>query len=131
MSNSYVAWLVYRGKFPGPLFLLQSGAPLTRTRLVKELRTVLSELGLEAELFSGHSFRKGAATTAAARGISDSQIKVLGRWRSSAFQRYIHPSRNQVASLAARLSQNFDTGVDRANTVEHQGDPPLGPNRQP
>ena len=61
-----LSWLVYRGKSSGPLFLLQSGAPLTRTRLVTELRKVLSDLGLEAEHFSGHSFRKGAATTAAA-----------------------------------------------------------------
>ena len=103
-----LSWLVYRGKSSGPLFLLQSGAPLTRTRLVTELRKVLSDLGLEAEHFSGHSFRKGAATTAAARGIPDSQIKILGRWKSSAFQRYLHPSDGHVANLAARLSQDAD-----------------------
>ena len=103
-----LSWLVYRGKSSGPLFLLQSGAPLTRTRLVTELRKVLSDLGLEAEHFSGHSFRKGAATTAAARGIPDSQIKILGRWKSSAFQRYLQPSDGHVANLAARLSQDAD-----------------------
>ena len=48
---------------------------LTRARLVTKIRKALSHLGLEAKHFSGHSFRKGIATTAAAQGISDSHIK--------------------------------------------------------
>ena len=100
-----LSWLVHRGNSPGPLFRLQSGAPLTRPRLVIELRKVLGEVGLEAEHFSGHSFRKGAATTAAALGIPDSQIKLLGRWKSTAFQRYLHPAESHLANLAAQLSQ--------------------------
>ena len=101
-----LSWLIYRGKSSSPLFMLQSGAPLTRARLVNELRKVLADLGLEAELFSGHSFWRGAAMTAAARGIPDSQIKILGRWKSSAFQHYLQPSDGHVAHLAARLSQS-------------------------
>ena len=100
-----LSWLVYRGPSPGPLFLTQSGAPLARPSLVTELRGALSKLGLEADQYSGHSFRKGAATTAAAQGIPDSQIKLLGRRKSSAFQRYLHPSTSDMASLAARLSK--------------------------
>ena len=99
-----LSWLVYRGGSPGPLFLFQSGASLTRARLVTELRKVLSDVGLEAENFSGHSFRKGAATTAAAHGVPDSQIKILGRWKSSAFHVYLEPSGPQLANVAARLS---------------------------
>ena len=69
-----LSWLVYRGQAPGPLFFMQSGTPLTRPRLVTELRGVLRELGLEAEHFSGHSFQKRASTTAATQGVADSQI---------------------------------------------------------
>lgn len=105
-----LTWLVYRGNSPGPLFLLQSGALLTRARLVTELRKALSDIGLEAEHFSGHSFRKGAATTAAAHGIPDSQIKILGRWKSAAFQVYLKPSGAQMANVAARLSQPSTRG---------------------
>lgn len=100
-----LTWLVYRGNFPGPLFLFQSGAHLTRARLVEELRKAMERTGLEPNQFSGHSFRIGAATAAAARGIPDSQIKLLGRWKSAAFQLYLKPSGTQMAQLASRLSQ--------------------------
>ena len=76
-SNRAVGVAGVQRKFKIP-WLLQSGAPLTHTRLVKVLITVLSELGLEVELFLDHSFRKSATTMAAARDIFNSQIKVLG-----------------------------------------------------
>ena len=52
---------------------------------------------------SGHSFRIGAATTAALRGVEDSVIKMLGRWESSAYQRYLRTPRKSLAALSARL----------------------------
>ena len=36
-----------------------------------------------------HSFRIGAATWAAAKGFTDTQIRQLGRWKSNAFLNYI------------------------------------------
>ena len=46
--------------------------------------------------YSGHSFRAGAATTAAKAGVEDSVIKALGRWESSAYLIYMRlPERPQ------------------------------------
>ena len=45
--------------------------------------------GLNPARYKGHSFRIGAASHAADRGLSDAQIRVLGRWKSNAFHRYI------------------------------------------
>ena len=42
--------------------------------------------------FSGHSFRRGAATSALAAGISRSDIMLMGRWKSDAIDRYFSSS---------------------------------------
>ncbi len=53
------------------MFRYQDGRYLTRQRLVTELRQVLDKAGLYQSKYCGHSFRIGAATTAAERGIED------------------------------------------------------------
>ena len=87
-----LAYLAVRRQVPGPLYIYEDGIPLSRPRLVQELRNALSVTGASSSQYSGYSFRFGAATTAAEAGFSDSLIKTLGRWRSSAFQRYIRTS---------------------------------------
>ena len=73
---------------------------MTRERLVSCIRRALSDAGIG---YSGHSFRIGAATTAALAGIEDSTIKMLGRWESSAYQRYLRTPRETLAAVSARL----------------------------
>ena len=90
-------WLVQRGNAPGPLVSFASRAPLTRPQLVASLRAAISAVGGVASDFSGHSFRSGAATTATQLNIPDSQIQLLGRWKSNAFQRYIKPPATRLA----------------------------------
>ena len=62
-------YLVIRGKEPGPLLRFCNGSALTRQTFVTLVRRVLSPIGLEMSLYSGHSFRIGAPTTAAIQGI--------------------------------------------------------------
>ena len=73
----------------GPLFRFRDKRPLTRQALVNEVHSALRHAGIDPTPYSGHSFRIRATTTAAAAGIEDAVIKILGRWRSNAYQAYI------------------------------------------
>lgn len=96
-------YLVERGPSKGPLFIFPDGTYLTRQRLVVAVRQALEKAGLDAAKYSGHSFRIGAATTAAKRGMEDSVIKTLGRWRSLAYLEYIRIPREQLANYSRIL----------------------------
>ena len=54
-------------------------------------------------LHAGHSFRIGAATTAAQRGVQDSLIKTLGRWESAAYMVCVRTSRNTLCGVVRTL----------------------------
>ena len=49
-----------------PLFRLRM---LTRQRFIAAVRRALVEAGIDPSRYAGHSFRVGAATTAALRGL--------------------------------------------------------------
>ena len=95
--------MALRGPGEGPLFRFQNGNPLTRQRLVTRMREVLQSVSIDCSKYSGHSFRTGAATTAAAKGIQDSLIKTMGRWESVAYQLYIRTPQAQLLSVSRAL----------------------------
>ena len=103
-----LAYLIRRGSGPGPLFRFQDGKPLTRSRFVERIRQALTEVGIDPTPYSGHSFRSGAATTAARQGIGDATIKMLGRWKSSAYQLYIKTPRQHLAKISGTLVKDQD-----------------------
>ena len=97
--SSMMSYLVVRGSSAGPLFVYPDNSFLTRDRFVEEVRRALGSAGVDPALFNSHSFRIGAATTAAARGLEDSLIKTLGRWESSAYLRYVRNPKIGVGQL--------------------------------
>lgn len=46
---------------------------------------------MNPNLFTAHSFRIGGATHAHNSNMSTAQIQKLGRWKSSAYLKYIRP----------------------------------------
>lgn len=73
------------------LLLHADSTPLTRFQFTRLCKRSLALLGEETTHFTSHSFRIGAATTAASLGLSPETIKRVGRWRSSCFERYVRP----------------------------------------
>ena len=102
--SAILAYLAIRSPIPGPLFLLPDGTPLSRAHFTYHLRQAVQQAGLCPDNFSGHSFRIGAATTAAKAGLPDSLIKSLGRWKSSVFTRYIHTPVDLLVDASAALA---------------------------
>ena len=96
-------YLVVRGPREGSLFMFSDGRLLTRQQLVEAVRRALGKAGLDPSKYCGLSFRIGAATAAAERGMKDSVIKTLGRWRSLAYLEYIRIPREQLAHYSRLL----------------------------
>ena len=99
-----LSYLVVRGMGEGPLFRFRDGRALTRSALVSQLRKALSSAGFDPSKYAGHSFRIGAATTAAACGVPVDIIKTLGRWRSQAYQLYIQIPESQLSAISKKLA---------------------------
>ena len=103
--SAVLTYISIRTAPPGPLFLFQDGTPLTRAALVTHLRAALSQAGVDSSPYSGHSFRIGAATTAARAGYQDSFIQTLGRWKPAAFITYIRTSPSELAAVSTSLAR--------------------------
>lgn len=85
-----------------PLFTTKWGSVLTRSYFTSVTRLALSLSGYDPALYSGHSFRSGAATSAGDAGFSSWELKMLGRWSSECYNVYLrNPS--VVCSFAKRL----------------------------
>ena len=87
----------------GPLFVSHNRIYLTKEIHIRSVRQALAEAGIDSSFYSGHSFRIGAATTAAACGLNDSLIKTLGHWASSSYLLYIKIPSSKLARVSSVL----------------------------
>ena len=98
-------YLVHRTNTPGPLFQFQSGSPLTKDALTSETRSLLAMSGVNPMHYAGHSYRIGAATTAASVGLPPWLIKTLGRW-TDCYERYIRCPDSLLSEVSTKLVQD-------------------------
>ena len=103
--RALLSYATGRGDRPGPFFIHPDATPLTKTHFVGAVRLALRQAGLEPRDYAGHSFRIGAATTAAMAGLEDSLIQSLGRWSSAAFLGYIRIPPAQLSTISATLAR--------------------------
>ena len=100
-----LSYLAVRPNTKGALLVRADGSPLTRDQFVRLVKMALSAANIDASAYSGHSFRIGAASAAAAAGVPAYFIKALGRWESEAYHVYIRTPREALASVAQVISQ--------------------------
>ena len=59
------------------------------------LKSILKDAGLNPDLFSGHSFRRGGASFLFSIGASQLMVQVLGGWSSMVYTRYLFMSEQE------------------------------------
>ena len=91
--------------YSSPLFAMPNGEPLTRKSFINMLNQLCMASGLNPNLYSGHSLRIGAATSAAKRAVADHLIQVLGRWKSDCYKVYIRTSNETLHSAHIAMSR--------------------------
>lgn len=86
------------------LFQTQSGGPLHYKTLLLAIKRSIAALGITGN-YGGHSLRAGGATTLALMGYPDSLIKILGRWKSLSYQRYIQLDPNTFRDVSVDMAK--------------------------
>ena len=100
-----LSYLAVRSGSDGPLLIHADGLPLTRDQFVTKVKRALQAAQIDSTLYSGHSFRIGAASAAAAAGVPAYFIKMLGRWESEAYHLYIRTPRESLAAVSLLIAQ--------------------------
>ena len=93
--RAMVKYIKLRGNSEGQLFLTHNGGDVTYHNFNVMMKKCISRVGLEGT-YGTHSFRIGRCTDLNKLGYSENQIKLIGRWNSSAFKNYIRPDEIQI-----------------------------------
>lgn len=86
-----------------PLFFTPDGKPMTRAWFSEKLRLLCQLCSLDPKVYTPHSFRIGAATTAAPK-VPAATLKEMGRWSSSAYEKYIRPNAKDIVHAQKIMS---------------------------
>lgn len=80
---------------------------LCQSEFIQLLRNCLQLLGYEPTLFSGHSFRRGGATSAFSAGVASELVKAHGDWRSDSYLSYLEFSISDRLKVSEAISSTL------------------------
>ena len=87
-----------------PFFTLADGSPYSSPEFNSHLKLWLSKyIDPSFGYISGHSFRAGIPSILGNLGFIDSDIKLVGRWSSNAFQTYLKLPRTRRLAMAKAI----------------------------
>ena len=82
-------------------FLLDPEYSYARTHVTEVLRNTLATPSIGGH-YSGHFFRRGAATSARRAELSEEEIQLLGRWKSDSYRLYIEAQPSYILNASRR-----------------------------
>ena len=88
----------------GPLFCHKNGEAMTRSSFINLLHVGLQAANVPVDGISGHSLRKGFATSAAKVNIQDNLISTMGRWASDCYKLYISTPLSSIANAQCSIA---------------------------
>ena len=100
--RAYFKYSAVRGSAHGPFFRFANNTWLTPQAFNKFIRHALP--CEPSGTYSSHSFRIGAASTAAAQGYPTHTIQQLGRWASDAYLRYIKLNKSTMSAISRSMA---------------------------
>lgn len=84
---------------------------LTHTAFVKQLKDALRAIGVDPDLYAGHSLRKGCTTLAHMAKLSPADLKLIGDWHSEVYMTYVvnndHTKLAAVEELRSHLNRSL------------------------
>lgn len=89
-------YLSLRGTKQGPLFINCDNSILLMATFRNHFKKILSFLDMSPKYYKPHSFRIGACTQAILSGYPENKVMAMGRWKSSAYKRYIRIPKLQL-----------------------------------
>ena len=93
-----------------PAFSYSAGKFVHYKMFTDRLKQLLSQCGLDAALYSGHSFRRGGASFLYQVGGSILQIMSSGDWSSNCFTRYLFLTESERMEAQLLMSSAISKG---------------------
>ena len=94
-----------------PAFSYEPGRFITYNKFTHRLKELLKKSGFNADLFSGHSFRRGGATFLHACGGTALMVQSSGDWSSQCFTRYLYLSECERLKAQSLISRGISNGL--------------------
>ena len=101
-----------RPKRGSPFISSSAGEELSYDRLLEAIKNIARHFGLDPARYGTHSSRIGGASALSAAGVEDSVIKLMGRWQSIAFLKYIRLATSIYSRALEALTNSSVFTVD-------------------
>ena len=94
-----------------PAFSHGQGKFISYSNFTFRLKELLKKSGYNADLYSGHSFRRGGATFLHACGGTALMVQSSGGWSSQCFTRYLYLSESERLRAQSLISAGISKGL--------------------
>ena len=100
-----------------PAFSYRHNRCVTYSSFTASLKNLLTLAGLDPQLYSGHSFRRGGATFLHQAGGNVLQVQAAGDWSSMCFTRYLYLSLEQRLASQRLMQASINASTTNSNNT--------------